>query len=185
MGKELRKLNNIKKGLIMEQLWSPWRSKYIDKFKHEEDSDECFLCAAVKNPHNDIESMVVYRKVHCFVIMNKFPYNNGHLLIAPYIHSGEFTEFDDVILQEMIVTAKESIQVLKDIYHPHGFNSGMNIGRSAGAGVPDHLHFHVLPRWNGDTSFTATISDIKVISYSLEESFLSIRNAFINKFGKY
>jgi ATP adenylyltransferase len=169
----------------MEQLWSPWRSKYIDKFKHNEDGEECFLCAAAKNFNNDLDSMIVFRKKHCFVIMNKFPYNNGHLLIAPNNHSGDFTSFDNEILEEMIITAKNSIEVLNEIYHPHGFNSGMNIGRSAGAGVPEHLHFHVIPRWNGDTSFTATISDIKIISYSLEESFLAIRNKFINKFGQY
>lgn len=169
----------------MEQLWSPWRSKYIDKFKHSDDSEECFLCAAAKNPSDDEETMVVYRKEHCFVIMNKFPYNNGHILIAPYNHLGDFVAFDDHILKEIIITAKESIQILTEIYHPHGFNSGMNIGRSAGAGVPDHLHFHVIPRWNGDTSFTATISDIKVISYSLSESYHSIRNAFFAKYGNY
>lgn len=169
----------------MEQLWSPWRSKYIDKFKNEEDIEKCFLCEAVEDPKTDLESMVIYRNKYSFVIMNKFPYNNGHILIAPYEHIGDITNFDNDTLTEMILTVRESVDILTKIYNPHGFNSGMNLGRSAGAGVPDHMHFHVIPRWNGDTSFTATISDIKVISYSLEESFHTIRNAFIERFGQY
>ena len=170
----------------MEQLWSPWRSKYIDNFKHKDGNDlDCFLCYAAQNPDKDHETMVIYRKKHCFVIMNKFPYNNGHLLIAPYNHNGEIESFDDEVLSEIMLTVRDSTRIIKSLYNPHAFNAGMNLGRAAGAGVPDHLHFHVLPRWNGDTSFTATIADVKVISYSLEESYHEIRNAFIDKFGAY
>ncbi len=169
----------------MKQLWSPWRSKYIDTFKEEEDpiNKECFLCIAKDFPDGelDTQSLILERNMHSFIIMNRYPYNNGHLLVAPYRHIGEYCDLTDEELIEINLTIKRLTGILKKIYHPDGFNIGANIGRAAGAGFPGHIHFHVLPRWNGDTSFTATLADIKVVSESIEDSFFKIKKELEKK----
>lgn len=167
----------------MKQLWSPWRSKYIGTFKDEKDpiDKECFLCTARQYPdgRKDEESLIIGRNEHSFIIMNRYPYNNGHLLVAPYRHVSDFLELRDEELIEINLTIKKLTQVLGNIYCPDGFNIGANIGRAAGAGFPGHIHFHVLPRWNGDTSFTSTIADIKVISESIEDSYYKIKEELV------
>lgn len=155
----------------MDTIWSPWRSKYIATFKETPSASDCFLCDAAKDIGNDKEMLVLSRKEHCFVIMNRYPYNNGHLMIAPYSHTGNFEEFTSEMLTELMLTVQEAINILKKTHHPHGFNIGMNIGREAGAGVPDHIHVHVVPRWNGDTNFMPVLSDVKIASDSLENSY--------------
>ncbi len=163
----------------MKQLWSPWRSKYIDTFKEEKDplEKECFLCIASKYPDCsfDKESLILSRNKYSYVIMNRYPYNNGHLLVAPYRHIHDLNDITDDELIEINLTIKKLTKVLEKIYSPDGFNIGANIGRAAGAGFPGHIHFHVLPRWNGDTSFTATLADIKVVSESIEDSYTKIK----------
>jgi ATP adenylyltransferase len=167
----------------MEQLWSPWRSKYIGSFKDEKDplGKECFLCLAAKHPQgeHDREFLIIERYEHCYVIMNRYPYNNGHLLVSPYRHIGDFTELSDAELLEINIIIRKLVKVLTSLYSPDGFNIGLNIGRAAGAGFPGHIHFHVLPRWNGDTSFTATLADIKVVSESLDDSYLKIKEELL------
>ncbi len=165
----------------MEILWTPWRSKYIETFKDEQKGEKkkgCFLCEAIERISEDKDRLIVTRKKHCFVILNKFPYNNGHILIAPYKHIGELKDLTSEELIELTFTLSESIEVLKQVYCPSGFNAGINLGRSAGAGVPEHLHFHVVPRWDGDTSFMATLSDVKIVSQSLEDAQILISKAF-------
>jgi ATP adenylyltransferase len=164
----------------MDILWSPWRSKYIEKFKDEdsEKGESCIFCDAINNTGIDGDSLIVARRKLTFVIMNKFPYNNGHLLIAPYKHVGEMYELSDDELSELMFTVRDSLKVLDEIFKPHGYNVGANLGRTAGAGVPGHLHFHIVPRWNGDTSFMAVCSDVKVVSQSLEDSQKKISESF-------
>lgn len=156
----------------MEVLWSPWRSKYIERFKDEDKhKDEvCFFCEAAESPDRDKELLVVARRDKCFAMLNKFPYNNGHALIAPYEHIGELKDIDAEVMLDMMNLVKETNEALEKMYSPHGFNVGINLGRAAGAGVPGHMHIHIVPRWNGDTSFTAVLSDIKVVSQSLEDT---------------
>ncbi len=154
-------------------MWSPWRSQYIQTFKDEdkkEKKNDCIFCAASENPDNDFKLLVVHRSKNCFVIQNKYPYNNGHIMIAPYAHVGDLNDLSDEIILEIMQTVRDAKNILQEIYQPHGFNIGINLGRVAGAGVPGHIHIHIVPRWNGDTSFMPVLADIKVVSVSLEES---------------
>ncbi len=168
----------------MDQLWSPWRSKYIGSFKEETDpiNKECFLCIPNNSSTKEIDSetLILERNQHSFVIMNRYPYNNGHLLVAPYRHIGDFLELTDDELIEINLTIKKLIKVMTKMYHPDGFNIGANIGRAAGAGFPGHIHFHVLPRWNGDTNFISTLADVKVISESIKDSYSKIKEKLAN-----
>ncbi len=157
----------------MDVLWSPWRSKYIDSFKEEEKepgSGSCFLCNAVNRPQSVDAALVVEVREHCFAILNKYPYNNGHLLVVPNRHVAELEDLDEAELTAMMKLVKDGMAVIRQSCKPHGFNVGMNIGRVSGAGVPGHIHIHIVPRWNGDTSFMATTADVKIVSQALEDS---------------
>jgi ATP adenylyltransferase len=163
----------------MERLWSPWRYKYINSFKDENNTEsDCFFCDAVKSGTSTESNLMVYFGEFCIVIMNKFPYNNGHLLIAPKSHKSDINNLSDEELFEIIKLQQISTIVLNEIYKPHGFNIGANLGRAAGAGVPGHLHYHILPRWNGDTNFLPIIAETKVLSESIEDSFHKISECF-------
>ncbi|MCX7736487.1 MAG: HIT domain-containing protein [Candidatus Kapabacteria bacterium] len=165
----------------MDILWAPWRSKYIQAFKDEEHRDNektCFLCEAAKSIGKERELLVVERLKHCFIMMNKFPYNGGHLLIVPYKHVPNLEDLSSEELIEMMDAVKLAIKAINYVSSPHGFNIGINIGRVAGAGVPDHIHIHVVPRWNGDTSFISIISDTKVVSQALDETQQVFSEAF-------
>lgn len=166
----------------MEQLWSPWRSQYIQTFGTDAENDECFLCVAGRLPHETERRLVVARGATCFVVMNKYPYNSGHLLVTPYRHVGEMELLTTEELTEMMMMIRHSSEVLRTIYSPHGINIGANLGRAAGAGVPGHLHFHLVPRWNGDTNFMPVLADIKVVSESLAEARSQIADVFAAKF---
>ena len=149
-----------------KNLWAPWRIKYIQGLDKR---DSCFICEDLKNPSKDRENLVLWRTERCIVILNRFPYNNGHLLIAPLRHIDNLDDADDSELLEMIKLVRESKKALSLAIKPHGFNVGINIGRCAGAGLPGHLHIHVVPRWDGDTNFMAVCGDTDVISQSLSE----------------
>ncbi len=164
----------------MEILYSPWRSKYIESFKDEKSKEGCFVCEAIERPDEAKERLVVYRNNFSIVIMNKYPYNAGHLLVCPLQHVSNFDYLSNEELLNLMLTLKDSIRVLDKVLKPHGYNVGMNIGRTAGAGLPEHIHFHIIPRWNGDTSFITTVSDTKVISQSFEELYEKI-NALFNE----
>lgn len=169
---------------FMDNLWSPWRSEYIERHaaehgSHRSDEPEhCFLCKAVSAETFSINNLVVAKTGHTVVILNKFPYNAGHLLIAPFSHvaelhmlnSGEYTDLMDVL--------RQSCSILNSVLKPHGFNIGANIGVDAGAGVPAHLHIHVVPRWRGDTNFMPTLAEIKVVSESLTTTWQQFSQAF-------
>lgn len=165
----------------MEVLWAAWRSKYIQGFKDEKtdpNNNPCFICEAGNSSGKDKEMLVVGRKKHCFVMLNKFPYNGGHTLVAPNRHVGELDDLTDEELLEMIQTVKETTRALNKMSNPHGYNIGINLGRVSGAGLPGHLHIHIVPRWHGDTSFMSVLSDTKVVSQSLEETQELLSKAF-------
>ena len=159
----------------MKILWAPWRMAYIKKFS-EKDSG-CFLCKA-GSEKRDEENLVVFRGEHCFVIMNRYPYNNGHLLIAPYRHVGSITDLNEEESSEIMKLIKLSVEALRKEYRPDGFNVGLNLGKAAGAGLESHLHFHVVPRWVGDTNFMPVFSDTKVIPEDLRESWRRLKSRF-------
>jgi len=158
--------------LERKNLWAPWRIQYIQGLS---ESSECFICHNLENPQDDEKNLVLWRSNHCIVILNRFPYNNGHLLIAPKRHIGELDLAEDDELLELIKLVRESEKVLSLAIKPHGFNVGMNFGRCAGAGLPEHMHIHVVPRWDGDTNFINVCSDTDVISQSLTELFEQLK----------
>ena len=163
----------------MENLWSPWRSTYIKSFSNEKEESGCFLCHAVNSPtETDRTNLVVHRSNHCFVIMNRFPYNSGHLMIVPNIHSGDLATLNSETTTDVMSAIQLSLSILNTLYKPQGCNIGANLGRVAGAGVPDHVHFHIVPRWNGDTNFMPVLGEVKVISESLESAWEELHNEF-------
>ena len=150
---------------MTRQLWAPWRLEYVSKADEE---DGCVFCRALEG--DDEERLVVRRGQRAFVLLNKFPYSSGHLMVAPARHVGEFGALEPDEVAEIHALAARGIDVLKDTYHPEGFNLGWNLGRVAGAGVVDHVHLHVVPRWSGDTNFMPVLADVKVIPEHLAES---------------
>jgi ATP adenylyltransferase len=152
--------------LERNNLWAPWRIKYVQGL---DKSGDCFICHNLQNPQDDHENLVLWRTEKSIVILNRFPYNNGHLLIAPVRHIGELDKVSEEGMLEMFKVVRESQKALSLAIKPHGFNIGMNLGRCSGAGLPGHLHIHVVPRWEGDTSFMSVCSDTDVISQSLTE----------------
>lgn len=150
----------------MEQLWAPWRMSYITKAVSSE-TDPCFICAGDASS-NDRENLVAHRTALSIVVLNRFPYNNGHLLVAPRAHKGKLEELTPEELLDTLETVRQMVSSLQVIMKPDGFNIGLNLGRSAGAGLPGHLHWHIVPRWVGDTNFMPVLGDVKVISQSLD-----------------
>ena len=146
-------------------LWAPWRLEYVGSAGEQEG---CFFCAALTAP--DDEGLVVHRGERVFVLLNKFPYSSGHLLVAPVRHTGEFADLDDEEALELHRLAGRGVAALADTYRPEGYNLGWNLGRVAGAGLVDHVHLHVVPRWAGDTNFMPVLADVKVLPEHLEET---------------
>ena len=155
-----------------KNLWAPWRIKYIQELN---ESSDCFICHNLENPQDDNKNLVLWRSARSIVILNRFPYNNGHLLIAPARHIPDLDTASDEELLELTKLIRESQKALSLTLKPHGFNVGMNFGRCAGAGLPDHFHIHIVPRWDGDTNFMSVCSDTKVISQSLAELFEQLK----------
>lgn len=151
-----------------DNLWAPWRMEYIESLDDGGAQPGCFLCHYRDTP-DDAAQRVVHRAAHTMVVMNKFPYTNGHLLIAPFSHKAELDDLDDTEFAEVWAMTRSATALLKRVLQPHGFNIGINLGRCAGAGLPGHLHVHVVPRWNGDTNFMAVLGDVRVIPQSLDK----------------
>ncbi len=164
----------------MEKLWSPWRSNYIESFKTRKDSDECVFCEAPKKNINSEESLVVYKNKLCYVMLNLYPYNSGHLMVIPYSHISEMNLLGEEQMSEMMKMVQLSIKALEICMKPQGFNFGANIGKAAGAGIDTHLHFHVVPRWSGDINFMPAIGEVKIISQDL----LATKNNLIKAFDQ-
>jgi len=165
-----------------EQLWAPWRLTYIQGIKEPQPQPappeslawlpgadrECFICQGAADPATP-DRLVVLRGQRTVTILNKYPYNNGHLMVAPLLHKAQLDELTAEEQAEMIQTLTRMVGLLEKVLRPEGFNIGLNLGRVAGAGLPGHLHWHVVPRWNGDTNFMAVTAAVKVIPQSLEE----------------
>ncbi|MBN2380869.1 HIT domain-containing protein [candidate division WOR-3 bacterium] len=155
----------------MKRLWAPWRMSYIRQALDGENKGECVLCKIGKAlPEKDEENLVLARGKHVFVVLNRFPYCNGHLMVTPYEHTSDLADLSDEMMVEMMRYTQRSIQTLKRTGNPDGFNVGANFGRVAGAGIETHLHYHVVPRWSGDTNFMPVLTDAKVLSQALEET---------------
>ena len=151
-------------------LWAPWRMTYIASIASGGQRQSCFLCDAAKGG-DDRSSLVVYRGRLAFVILNRYPYNTGHLMIAPYRHVPSLEDLTDDEMLEISRLIKASMEALREVYRPEGFNVGVNIGDVAGAGVPGHVHVHVVPRWKGDSNYMIVIGGSKVVSQALEETY--------------
>jgi len=152
----------------MKRLWAPWRMKYINGIDKKDKG--CIFCAKPLET-DDTSNLIVHRGEKCFIILNAYPYTNGHLLIVPYLHTSEIDALDETISAELwkfIVLGKK---VLVKAYRPDGFNVGMNIGRPAGAGIEEHLHVHIIPRWNGDNNFMPVMNDTRIISQGLGDTY--------------
>ena len=152
----------------MDRLWAPWRLSYVASAKPPGENDPCFICQGLAEK-NDRAHLVAWRGPRSVVVLNRFPYNNGHLLIAPNAHKGELHELDADEMLEMQQTIARLVGILRDMMKPDGFNVGLNLGKSAGAGLPGHLHWHLVPRWNGDTNFMPVLADTRVIVQSLDQ----------------
>ena len=142
----------------MKSIYSPWRFNYVTTANQK---SGCIFCQALQNA-DDPDSLILYKGNHNFVILNRYPYNNGHIMIAPYQHLSTPILVDHVILEEMMEIFQTGLLALTEVYRPDGFNMGMNLGKSAGAGIEEHYHLHLLPRWNGDTNFMGTIAETRI-----------------------
>jgi len=157
----------------MERLWAPWRLEYIT----QEKSGGCVFC---EKPlaGDDRAAYIVRRGTHAFVILNTFPYNNGHIMVAPYAHLADLEDLPPHTLHEMMDLSQQCTRALKLVFSPDGLNLGFNLGAAAGAGIKDHLHLHLVPRWQGDTNFMPVLADVRVIPQSLDESYELLAKAF-------
>lgn len=157
----------------MDRLWSPWRLEYVTGSKPD---TGCVFCDAPRPP--DEESLVVFEGVTCYVVLNLYPYNNGHLMVVPYRHLPALASLTPEELAELALLTQRSETALTEAYAPHGINVGINLGKSAGAGVLDHLHVHLVPRWNGDTNFMTVVGNMRVLPEDLGASAARLRPIF-------
>jgi len=151
----------------MDDLWAPWRLSYVASAKPPAAGDPCFICKGLADDR-DRENRIVLRTPGSVVLLNRFPYNNGHLLIAPHAHLGQLTSLDASLTGDVMETMQRMLRILDDLLHPDGYNVGLNQGAAAGAGLPGHIHWHIVPRWHGDTNFMPILGDVKVIAQSLD-----------------
>jgi ATP adenylyltransferase len=151
----------------MDQLWAPWRLSYVARAKAPTEADPCFFCQGLA-ADDDRRHLIVCRTLQSIVVLNRFPYNNGHLLIAPRAHKSSLDDLGTAELLDAMETIRCFLRLLDGLMHPDGYNIGLNLGRAAGAGLPGHLHWHVVPRWHGDTNFMPVLADTSVIVQSLD-----------------
>jgi ATP adenylyltransferase len=158
----------------MDYLWSPWRMEYILSNKTENGCVFCEVLKTVDNPDN----LVIHRGETAYVILNRYPYNTGHLLVIPYKHVPSYEDLEPAERAEMMELLNKSTVILREVYHPEAFNIGANIGAAAGAGIAPHLHFHLMPRWHGDTNFLTTISQTRIVPENLCDTWIRIKTAW-------
>ncbi len=158
----------------MDHLWSPWRMKYI--MQHEA-ALGCIFCTALEQA-DGLDNLVVARGIRTFVIMNRYPYTSGHIMVVPFVHQPSFEDVDAPTRAELMELITDSTRVLREVYNPEGFNIGANIGAAAGAGIAEHVHFHIVPRWGGDTNFMSTLAATRVLPESLEDTYQRLREAW-------
>ena len=159
----------------MKVLWAPWRMEYI----LSEGEQGCFICDLAQAEPSG-ENLLLYRNEHAMVLMNKYPYNNGHILVAPIAHTSDLSELTDPEYFETMKLFRFSLKALENLMAPEGFNGGLNLGKTAGAGLEEHVHFHIVPRWHGDTNFMPVISDLRVIPEAIRETYGHLRPLFDN-----
>ena len=157
----------------MERIWAPWRIQYIQMEKPE----GCILCEKPKQ-NNDALNYILHRGDKNFIILNSYPYNPGHLMVAPYRHVASLEELTEEERHEHFEIVSRSIKVLRQVFNPGGFNIGMNVGKVAGAGIEDHFHTHIVPRWQGDTNFMPVLADIRVLPEALAETYQKLKSQF-------
>jgi ATP adenylyltransferase len=158
----------------MDRIWAPWRIDYVVGNEKEQG---CIFCTKPSSNEDD-ENLIVHRAEGAFTIMNKYPYNNGHLLIAPYRHVSDICQLDPQENSRLIQELCRAIQVLRAVMRPDGFNIGINLGTAAGAGIEEHVHYHIVPRWNGDTNMMPVLADVKIIPEHLRSTCFRLREAF-------
>jgi ATP adenylyltransferase len=157
----------------MDYIWTPWRYRYVAEAGKQAGCVFCDLPAA----NRDEETLILLRGVKNFVILNRYPYTSGHLMIVPYAHTADFARLDTETTTEMMLLAQRMQAAIEGVYHPAGYNLGMNLGRSAGAGIADHLHLHLLPRWTGDTNFLTTIGETRLEPEELATTYAKLCQA--------
>ena len=158
----------------MDYLWTPWRYRYVAEAKNV---SGCVFCNAPA-ANQDEEWLIVHRAVKNYVILNRYPYTSGHVMIVPYTHTSDFSGLERDTAAEMMLLTQCVQAAIDDVYHPDGFNLGMNLGHAAGAGIADHLHMHLVPRWTGDTNFMTTVSETRVMPESLDVTYEKLKQAF-------
>ena len=164
----------------MDQLWTPWRMPYL-KGDAPHTDDACLFCAKLTSD-DDAGQHVLFRGTHCFVTLNLYPYNNGHLMIVPNQHTGRLEDLPESALMEMMRTTQKALHVLRAAYQPEGFNMGINQGTAAGAGVAEHLHQHIVPRWSGDTNYMTTIGQTRVIPEWIDDMYANLKTLWARQY---
>jgi len=161
-----------------KNIWAPWRIEYLKSLddKNSYLKNNCFLCDYWSQPERDRQNLVLWRTPLSMVLLNRFPYTGGHLLIAPATHTPNLDGLDEKTMTDMMLITRDAQKVLTRAIHPHGFNIGININRCAGAGLPDHIHLHVVPRWEGDTNFMVVSGQVRIISQALDELYQELQN---------
>jgi ATP adenylyltransferase len=159
----------------MNHIWSPWRMEYIE---HSNKDDACIFCNA-QAKEDGAENLIAFRGERAYVILNRYPYTSGHLMVVPFAHQPNLEELDAEIRAEMMELTTQCMTVLRKIYHPQGFNVGANIGEAAGAGVQSHVHIHIVPRWAGDTNFMSAVAETRVLPESLPATYERVKGAFL------
>ncbi len=158
----------------MKRLWTPWRMAYLKGSKEK----GCIFCNKIRaSKRSDRKNLVLWRGERAFIVLNLYPYSNGHLMVAPYEHVGDLEALDGETLQEMMLLVAKSIRALRRIMNPQGFNIGANLGRVAGAGVDDHVHLHIVPRWGGDTNFMPVLAETRMIPELLPQTYAKLQKA--------
>jgi ATP adenylyltransferase len=161
----------------MEHLWTPWRSTYI---KEKRDKDRCIFCLAAAS-NADEKNLILFRGHSAFVLLNRYPYTSGHLMIAPYEHVSRLAQASDPATEEIMRIARRAEQVLEEAYQPDGLNLGINLGEAAGAGIEQHIHMHILPRWKGDANFMTAVAGTRIIPEALEDTYAKLKGKFANR----
>lgn len=158
----------------MNHLFSPWRMKYVTS---EKTRDGCILCSVLKMEDGP-ENLIVHRGKHAFVIVNRYPYTSGHLMVVPYVHKSTLDELDEAVRAELMELTSRGTRILQELYHPQGFNVGINLGEAGGAGIEQHIHIHMVPRWFGDTNFMTAVGETRVVPEALEETWRRVTEAW-------
>jgi len=158
----------------VDYLWSPWRYRYLTEARK---SDGCIFCAMAADDRDE-DNLIVYRGTFNFIVLNRFPYTSGHLMVVPFAHASDLSAIDEPTAAELMTLTRRAEGHLREVYRPGGLNLGMNIGESAGAGIAGHIHMHVLPRWHGDANFMTTLAETRVLPEDLSVTWRRVRDAF-------